>query len=153
GDEESILKEIDAVVRSKDPDVLMTDGGDAFLMPYLAAKASDLGVNLQLGRDPDRFAGVKAKSYFTYGKIVYKPGQYILRGRLLHVRTGSGGALMPLRARFFLPVSEHHGEVQHLRGDARLFLLRARWTPRSRVAISSVHTARRDRRPRAEAAD
>ncbi|HWM51616.1 MAG TPA: DNA polymerase domain-containing protein, partial [Thermoplasmata archaeon] len=67
---------------SKDPDVLMTDGGDAFLMPYLAAKASDFGVSLQLGRDPDRFAGVKAKSYFTYGKIVYKPGQYILRGRL-----------------------------------------------------------------------
>jgi len=82
GDEESILKGIDAVVRSKDPDVLMTDGGDAFLMPYLAGKASDLGVNLQLGRDPDKFAGVKAKSYFTYGKIVYKPGQYILRGRL-----------------------------------------------------------------------
>jgi len=82
GDAESILKGIDAVVRSKDPDVLMTDGGDAFLMPYLAAKASELGVNLQLGRDPDRFAGVKAKSYFTYGKIVYKPGQYILRGRL-----------------------------------------------------------------------
>src|SRR3989441_1288274 len=27
-------------------------------------------------------AGVKAKSYFTYGKIVYKPGPYILRGRL-----------------------------------------------------------------------
>ena len=82
GDVETILKGIDAVVRSKDPDVLMTDGGDAFLMPYLAAKASELGVNLQLGRDPDRFAGVKAKSYFTYGKIVYKPGQYILRGRL-----------------------------------------------------------------------
>jgi len=82
GDPEAILKEIDAVVRSKDPDVLMTDGGDAFLMPYLAAKASEFGVNLQLGRDPDRFAGVKAKSYFTYGKIVYKPGQYILRGRL-----------------------------------------------------------------------
>ncbi len=82
GDEETILKGIDAVVRSKDPDVLMTDGGDAFLMPYLAAKASQLGVKMQLGRDPDHFAGVKAKSYFTYGKIVYKPGQYILRGRL-----------------------------------------------------------------------
>src|SRR3989449_4263127 len=82
GDAQTILKGIDEVVRSKDPDVLMTDGGDAFLMPHLAAKASELGVNLQLGRDPDRFAGVKAKSYFTYGKIVYKPGQYILRGRL-----------------------------------------------------------------------
>src|SRR2546426_351455 len=68
GDAETILKGIDAVVRSKDPDVLMTDGGDAFLMPYLAAKASDLGVNLQLGRDPDRFAGVKAKSYFKYAE-------------------------------------------------------------------------------------
>src|SRR5439155_1362249 len=56
--------------------------GDAFLMPYLAAKASELGVSLRLGRDPDHFAGVKPKSYFTYGKIVYKPGQYILRGRL-----------------------------------------------------------------------
>src|SRR5207245_4467234 len=75
-------KGIDAVVRSKDPDVLMTDGGDAFLMPYLAAKASELGVKMQLGRDPDRFAGVKPKSYFTYGKIVYKPGQSILPGRL-----------------------------------------------------------------------
>src|SRR2546426_444682 len=68
GDVETILKGIDAGGRSKDPDVLMTDGGDAFLMPYLAAKASDLGVNLQLGRDPDRFAGVKAKSYFKYAE-------------------------------------------------------------------------------------
>src|SRR5438874_1043312 len=82
GSEETILRGIDEAVRSADPDVLMTDGGDEFLMPYLAGKASDLGVNLQLGRDPDRFAGVKAKSYFTYGKIVYKPGQYVLRGRL-----------------------------------------------------------------------
>src|SRR5207253_9917439 len=81
-DQATILEGIGAVVRSTDPDVLMTDGGDAFLMPYLAAKASELGVSLQLGRDPDRFAGVKARSYFTYGKIVYKPGQYILRGRL-----------------------------------------------------------------------
>src|SRR6184192_3498370 len=32
--------------------------------------------------DPDKFAERKGKSYFTYGKIVFKPGQYILRGRL-----------------------------------------------------------------------
>ncbi len=82
GDEESILKGIEELVRSKDPDVLLTDGGDAFTMPYLARKAAGLGVDLQLGRDRDRFAERKAKSYFTYGKIVYKPGQYILRGRL-----------------------------------------------------------------------
>jgi DNA polymerase elongation subunit (family B) len=82
GSEESILKGIDEVVQSKDPDVLMTDGGDAFVMPYLARKAAELGVDMRLGRDPDKFSERKGKSYFTYGKIVYKPGQYILRGRL-----------------------------------------------------------------------
>src|SRR2546425_2824577 len=82
GSEEAILRGIDEAVRSKDPDILMTDGGDAFTMPYLARKAADLGVSMQLGRDPDKFAERKGKSYFTYGKIVYKPGQYILRGRL-----------------------------------------------------------------------
>jgi len=82
GDEESILRGIEELVRTKDPDVLLTDGGDAFTMPYLARKAAELGVDLQLGRDRDRFAERKGKSYFTYGKIVYKPGQYLLRGRL-----------------------------------------------------------------------
>jgi DNA polymerase elongation subunit (family B) len=82
GDAESILKGIDDVIRSKDPDVLMTDGGDVFVMPFLARKAAELGVTMQLGRDPDKFAERKGKSYFTYGKIVFKPGQYILRGRL-----------------------------------------------------------------------
>ena len=82
GDSESILKGIDDVIRSKDPDILMTDGGDAFVMPYLAHKAKELGVEMRLGRDPDKFAERKGKSYFTYGKIVFKPGQYILRGRL-----------------------------------------------------------------------
>jgi len=82
GDEETILKGIEEAVRSKDPDILLTDGGDAFTMPYLARKAAELGVDLQLGRDRDRFTERKGKSYFTYGKIVYKPGQYILRGRL-----------------------------------------------------------------------
>src|SRR3972149_964339 len=81
GSEESILRGIEDDVRSKDPDILMTDGGDAFVMPYLAGEATELGVDLRLGRDPDRFAERKGKSYFTYGKIVYKPGQYILRGR------------------------------------------------------------------------
>src|SRR5947207_2737647 len=82
GSEETILRGIDEAVRSADPDILMTDGGDAFVMPYLARKAAELGVTMQLGRDPDKFAERKGKSHFTYGKIVFKPGQYILRGRL-----------------------------------------------------------------------
>src|SRR3972149_1544937 len=52
GSEESILRGIEDDVRSKDPDILMTDGGDAFVMPYLARKAAELGVTMRLGRDP-----------------------------------------------------------------------------------------------------
>src|SRR3990172_1085781 len=73
GSEESILRGIEDDVRAKDPDILLTDGGDAFVMPYLARKAAELGVTMRLGRDPDKFAERKGKSYFTYGKIVYKP--------------------------------------------------------------------------------
>src|SRR5437763_16741943 len=87
GSQESILRGIEDLVASKDPDILMTDGGDAFVMPYLARKAAELGVTMQLGREPDKFAERKGKSYFTYGKIVFKPGQYILRGRL-HLERG-----------------------------------------------------------------
>jgi len=82
GSEEDILRGIGEAVRSKDPDVLLTLDGDAFAMPYLARKAAECSVELQLGRDRDRFTEKKGKSYFTYGKIVYKPGQYLLKGRL-----------------------------------------------------------------------
>src|SRR5437763_1064399 len=71
----------------------------------------------------------------------------------IHVRTGSRSARGPLRTRLFLPVSEHHGEVQHLRRDTRLRLLPHRWARRTRVAVPSVHTASRERGPRAEAAN
>src|SRR5207245_2390032 len=58
GDVETILKGIDAVVRSKDPDVLMTDGGDAFLMPYPDVKRSALGAKMPPRRDSHRSRGV-----------------------------------------------------------------------------------------------
>jgi DNA polymerase elongation subunit (family B) len=82
GDEETILRGIEEIVHSKNPDILLTEDGDSFAMPYLARKATEHGLDLQLGRDPQPFRERQGKSYFTYGKIVYKPGQYLLRGRL-----------------------------------------------------------------------
>ena len=82
GSESEILEKLGAAVKKLDPDVILTDNGDAFLMSYLARKAAEHTVPLQLGRDPDRFVERRGKSYFTYGKIVYKPGQYLLKGRL-----------------------------------------------------------------------
>ncbi len=133
GSEEAILRGIDEVLRSKNPDILMTDGGDAFVMPYLARKAAELGVNLQLGRDADRFAEKKAKSYFTYGKIVYKPGQYILRGRL-HLDRGH----------FAFRESDFAGLAELSRLSTLMPQEQARLTPGTAITAMQVNQAHKD---------
>lgn len=133
GDEETILRGIEEIVRSKDPDILLTDGGDAFTMPYLARKAAELGVNLQLGRDPNKFAERKAKSYFTYGKIVYKPGQYILRGRL-HLDRGH----------FAYRESEFAGLAELSRLSTLTPQEQARLTPGTAITAMQVNQAYRE---------
>ncbi|OGS49160.1 MAG: hypothetical protein A3K68_03175 [Euryarchaeota archaeon RBG_16_68_13] len=133
GDEESILRGIGELVRSRDPDVLLTDGGDAFTVPYLARKAAELRVDLQLGRDRDRFAERKGKSYFTYGKIVYKPGQYILRGRL-HLDRGH----------FAMRESDFAGLAELSRLSTLTPQEQARLTPGTAITAMQVNQAYRD---------
>jgi DNA polymerase elongation subunit (family B) len=84
-EEEMILGLVERV-RETDPDILLTRDGDTFLFPYLIARAAEGGVAdmLVLGRDvdvlrpPDR-AGT---SYFSYGKILFKPSSFRLYGRI-----------------------------------------------------------------------
>jgi len=86
GDEiDKILGLVEAF-RTEDPDVIMTDGGDSFLFPYLARRAQELGIldQLILGRDisPLRVYEVQGHSYFSYGKILYRETAARLLGRL-----------------------------------------------------------------------
>lgn len=81
-DEVELLHALGHAMVEVDPDIVLTDGGDSFLFPFLVNKATAFGVDLQLGRDVQRMSVKKGKSYFTYGKIVHKPGQYMLRGRV-----------------------------------------------------------------------
>jgi DNA polymerase elongation subunit (family B) len=91
GPEEDILRGINGALKAKDPDVLYTDDGDSFAIPYLLKLAKRLGLPpLSLGREkddqrPDR----RGKSYFTYGQIKYKPPAYKLRGRVHIDRSSS----------------------------------------------------------------
>src|SRR5256884_5426667 len=133
GSEESILRGIEDLVASKDPDILMTDGGDAFVMPYLARKAAELGVEMRLGRDPDKFAERKGKSYFTYGKIVFKPGQYILRGRL-HLDRGH----------FAMPESDFAGLAELSRLSTLTPQEHARLTPGTAFTAMQTNLAYQD---------
>jgi DNA polymerase elongation subunit (family B) len=102
GEEEDILRGIEEMIGRMDPDVIYTDGGDAFLMPYLHHRARWLGMDApRLGRDHGRRPSTKGKSYFTYGRIVYKPPSYKLGGRMhidressfMHQESGLGGLI------------------------------------------------------------
>ncbi len=86
GDElEKILRLVKAF-REMNPDIVLTEGGDSFIFPFLARKAQELGIleKLVLGREesPLRVYDVQGHSYFSYGKILYRDTAARLLGRL-----------------------------------------------------------------------
>ena len=73
-------------VRKADPDFVLTNDGDTFLFPYLIKRAEVNGISAKLVLDRD---GVPMKlpskggtSYFSYGRIHYKPSAIKLCGRV-----------------------------------------------------------------------
>jgi len=86
GDEsEKILGLIEAF-QVEDPDVVVTEGGDSFIFPYLARRSQENSIldKLILGRDPSplHVYEVQGHSYFSYGKILYRETAARLLGRL-----------------------------------------------------------------------
>lgn len=65
-----------------DPDVIITAWGDSFILPRLLDLSQRYSVPLPLNRDaahPIEFR--RARSYFSYGRIVYKTASHLLFGR------------------------------------------------------------------------
>jgi DNA polymerase I len=85
GESDKLLRLVEAF-QSLDPDIVVTDGGDAFIFPYLTRRADQHGVldELILGRErtPLRVHEVQGHSYFSYGKILYRQTAARLLGRL-----------------------------------------------------------------------
>lgn len=83
GSDGDIIEDLLHMVKDQDPDIISTDGGDHFLMPYLQTRAAHASVPFTLDRDKHVRTPFKRKerSYFTYGKIVYKPAPFFLKGR------------------------------------------------------------------------
>ena len=84
GESEKLLELID-IVEQLDPDVIYTKDGDSFTMPYLAMRArlNQLSEDFSLSREhaPLRARPGGGRSYFSYGKIYWKPPAHILLGR------------------------------------------------------------------------
>ena len=73
-------------VRKADPDFILTNDGDTFLFPYLIrrAEANNVAGKLVLDRDgiPMKLPSKGGTSYFSYGRIHYKPSAMKLCGRI-----------------------------------------------------------------------
>jgi len=78
-----------------DPDIIYTVKGDSTLFPFLyhRAKLNSIDNTINLGREPAQKKKhlqpvKKSKSYFSYGRIIYRPAFYTLKGRV-HIDTSS----------------------------------------------------------------
>ena len=66
-----------------DPDVLVADFGDTWLLDHLLDSVGESYEKLPLSRDPERpLTRIKEKSYFSYGQVVYRGQQVHLSGRV-----------------------------------------------------------------------
>src|SRR5438132_11812883 len=75
GSDEEKLLSLGQTFNEIDPDIVITEGGDSFIFPYLARRAHKNGMlnRLVLSRDPSPMIvnEVQGHSYFSYGKILY----------------------------------------------------------------------------------
>ena len=73
-------------IEDADPDFILTSDGDTFLFPYLIRRAQANGLASRLVLDRDRttmrLPSKRGTSYFSYGRIHYKPSAVKLRGRV-----------------------------------------------------------------------
>jgi DNA polymerase-2 len=83
GDDADVIQRLHQLLVRQDPDILLTDWGDSYLLPRLMTMADRLRLPLALNRDPHRSVGAKRpRSYFSYGRILSHAGARTLSGRL-----------------------------------------------------------------------
>ncbi len=82
--ETEMLAELESMVARLDPDFIFTKDGDTFLFPYLISRAEEAGAGLSLSRDDVSLTrpAREGTSYFSYGKIHFKPASVRLHGRV-----------------------------------------------------------------------
>jgi DNA polymerase-2 len=77
------LQTVNGLLQRHDPDILLTDWGDSYILPRLSRLSDAMGVPLRLNRDPGQSVGRRApRSYFSYGRVLAQAGARTLYGRL-----------------------------------------------------------------------
>jgi DNA polymerase-2 len=77
-----LLANLRALIQRHDPDLLLTDYGDTWLLPQLLQNSEKYRIPLGLNREPGRGTRwQEERTYFSYGQIVYRGQQFHLFGR------------------------------------------------------------------------
>jgi DNA polymerase-2 len=79
---EDLIISLNRLIERYDPDVVLTEWGDAFLVPRLQRLARRVGVPLRWNRE--RHQGLRTRrerSYTTYGQTVFTAAAHMLHGR------------------------------------------------------------------------
>ena len=84
--EEPVAQGFERLLRTHDPDMILSEWGDATLFPVLLRQARKLGLGLSLNRDAHPLEHRRARSYMSYGRILFKGSTTTFFGRL-HVDT------------------------------------------------------------------
>ncbi len=80
--ERVLLVTLQSLLKTFDPDLLLTSWGDTWLLPHLMHLSETHGLPLALNRDGDAVtARRKERWYFSYGQIIYRGEQVLLYGR------------------------------------------------------------------------
>jgi DNA polymerase II len=82
-DAAELMQTVNGLLQRHDPDVLLTDWGDSYILPRLVHLARLMRVPLALNRDATQAIAVRsARSYFSYGRVLAQAGARTLYGRL-----------------------------------------------------------------------
>jgi DNA polymerase-2 len=80
--ERSSLLRLGSILANYDPDLILTNSGDTWLLPRLLEMAERNAIVLPLNREMERSVLIKKEgSYYSYGRIVYRGQQVHLYGR------------------------------------------------------------------------
>lgn len=86
GDERNKLLRLVKEIRKFDPDILLTAGGDSFILPYLARRATlnNIGNKFILSREDIPLSPncKRGTTYFSYGRTFYRAPTKRLYGRI-----------------------------------------------------------------------
>jgi len=88
GNEGEMFLQLSEVIRKLDPDIILTSGGDSYVLPYLIHRAEENRVldKFILSRDhvpfPSKTAAGGGRTFFSYGRTFYRATTVRLFGRV-----------------------------------------------------------------------